>query len=236
MIKESWDYAWKGLVGKWSRWAILALFTLIFPLGLGYLVRVLRGITPAPEPAEYTQLFVDGIMVFVIYIIYSIVVNLILVVGFLFGIAGLLPLIMNWSYYQYINVMQNPMVIISIVGFLFFFILSLIVCIIAYLGIVRFAQTGVLEEAFNIREILAIIRRIGWIRYIGALILLFVVCICTMIPFLVIGAALFAVSPRESMGLITAILIIDILALIASPFPMLIAGRFMSLLYREGTE
>lgn len=236
MIKESWNYAREGLAGKWSRWAILALFILIFPLCLGYLVRVLQGITPAPEPAEYTRLFVDGIMVFVIYIIYSIVINLILIIGVIFGMAGLLPLFLNWGYYNYTDFMLNSTFIISIVVFLFFFILSLIVCLIAYLGIVRFAKTGVIEEAFHIREILAIIRKIGWIRYIGALILLFIVCICTMIPFLIIGAVIYAVSLKESMGLIIAVLIIDILALVAMPFPTLMAGRFMSLLYNEGTE
>ena len=43
---------------------------IIFPLILGYIVRIYRGEKPAPEPGEWATLFIDGLKLLVVHIVY----------------------------------------------------------------------------------------------------------------------------------------------------------------------
>jgi len=53
-------------------------------------------------------------------------------------------------------------------------IVAFVLGLLATIGIVRFARTGRIGEAFNFSEILSSIRKIGWGPYILALIILIV--------------------------------------------------------------
>ena len=64
-----------------------------------------------------------------------------------------------------------------------------ILALFAIIGVIRFARTGTMEEAFNFNAILATIGKIGWVSYIISLIVLVVVVaivtgILSMIPFI----------------------------------------------------
>ena len=57
------------------------------------------------------------------------------------------------------------------------------------MGVIRFARTGSMGEAFNFSAILATIGRIGWLSYIFALIIMIIIigiveAICSAIPFI----------------------------------------------------
>ena len=75
--------------------------------------------------------------------------------------------------------------------------------IFASIGVIRFARTGSMGEAFNIREILITIGKIGWVTYISSLVVLFVavivveivITILGMIPFLGIIIQLVFIAP-----------------------------------------
>jgi len=74
-------------------------------------------------------------------------------------------------------------------GLLVFIILAIIIGIISSIGIIRFARTGSMGEAFNFGAITATIGKIGWINYIIALIIMgIIICIieliCSLIPFI----------------------------------------------------
>lgn len=207
MLSESFEYTKDAVWGRWGRWALLVVCTIIFPLLYGYILEVLRGTKPAPELQNWWKLFVDGILYLVISIIYAIpiIIVAILTVGgsALFFISG------------------NPAMNVGglgmmVIGFLVIFILAILIGLIAIIGMVRFARTGEFGEAFNFSEILATIDSIGWGHYILALIILYVV----------VGVVSFVLAVIPFLGVV--------LSLIFSAPIAIFTARYIALLYDDG--
>ncbi|MDD1661488.1 MAG: DUF4013 domain-containing protein, partial [Methanomicrobiales archaeon] len=70
VLNESIEYAKDAVWGKWARWILLIIASIIFPLIMGYELEVYRGKKPAPEPENWGKLFIDGIKLLIIQIIY----------------------------------------------------------------------------------------------------------------------------------------------------------------------
>lgn len=184
MVGESFEYAKEAVVGKWNKWIMLIIATIILGIPLaGYSLKVLRGDKPAPEVSDWGTLFIDGIKYMIIMLIYMIPAMIVL-----FVVVGASVLA---------TMSSNPSAAMAAVGgilfgLLLFFVVALITAIFAIIGAVRFARTGKMGEAFNFSEILVTIGKIGWGSYIIALIVLFVVqmiiafilSIIMMIPYL----------------------------------------------------
>ena len=184
MVGESFEYAKEAVVGKWNQWIMLIIATIILGIPLaGYSLKVLRGDRPAPEVSDWGTLFIDGIKLIIIMLIYMIPAMIVL-----FVVVGASALA---------SMSSNPSAAMAAVGgilfgLLLFFVVALITAIFAIIGEVRFARTGKMGEAFNFSEILGTIGKIGWGPYIIALIVLFVVqmiiafivSIIMMIPYL----------------------------------------------------
>lgn len=180
MLSDSLEYTKEGLMGKWVKWILLIISVIIFPLILGYMLKVLKGTTPAPEIDDWVGMFIDGIKVIIVEFIYMIPV---LIVMFLFVGGSALGM-----------ASQDPGVAMAamgaaMLGFLVAIILALIISLIAMIGVVRLARTDSIGEAFNFKAILDTIGQIGWVTYIIALIVLYVVIgviafILGLIPFL----------------------------------------------------
>ena len=49
IIGESIEYAKEAVWEKWTKWILLVVSTIIFPLLLGYVMEIYRGTKPAPE-------------------------------------------------------------------------------------------------------------------------------------------------------------------------------------------
>jgi hypothetical protein len=163
MVGESFEYAKDAVVGKWNQWLMLIIATILLGLPLmGYIMKVLRGEKPAPEVADWGTLFVDGIKYLIVVIIWAIPF---MIVYFLTIGAGVVAM------------MSGDMAAIGamLVGFVIAFIVGVITAVFAIIGVVRFARTGSIGEAFNFTEILATIAKIGWVPYIIALVVLIVV-------------------------------------------------------------
>lgn len=184
MVGESFEYAKEAVVGKWNKWVMLLIATILLGLPLmGYSLKVLRGEKPAPEVEGWGTLFIDGIKYLIISIIYAIPAFIVLF--FVIGVSAL-------------SAMSNDpaasMAAIGsmMIGLLVFFVVMLIIGIFELIGVVRFARTGSIGEAFNFSAILATIGKIGWVPYIIALIVLgvvgvifgIIVTILMMIPIL----------------------------------------------------
>ena len=185
MIGESFGYAKEGLVGKWMKWILLLIATILLTLPLmGYTLRILRGEKPSPEVENWGTLFIDGIKYLIIGIIYAIPL-------FIIAFLTLAPLVM-----EAMAASGNPAAVNSIamgavgtflLGLVIFFIAAIIIGLFANIGIVRFARTGSMGEAFNFGAILATIAKIGWVNYIIALIIMGIIfgvveMICALIP------------------------------------------------------
>jgi len=166
MVGESFAYAKDAVVGKWMQWLLLLVATILLSIPLlGYTLKVFRGEKPAPEVTDWVTLIVDGIKYLIVSIIWFIPC---LIIAFFTIGAGIASYVMN------------PAAIIGIIGgMLFGFLILLVVAIItgllATIGIVRFARTGSMGEAFNFGAILETIGKIGWVDYIIALIIIGVI-------------------------------------------------------------
>ncbi len=181
MLSESFEYAKEGLVGKWMKWLLLLVATILLAIPLlGYELKILRGEKPSPEVTDWGTLIIDGIKYAIILIIYLIPLIIIAAVS-------IAPLV--WAI-----ISQNPAAILAgiggaLIGLVVFVIVAIIIALFACFGIIRFARTGSMGEAFNFSAILSTIGRIGWGSYIIALIILFVILgivqgILSAIPFI----------------------------------------------------
>ena len=195
MVGESFEYAKEAVVGKWNKWLMLIIATILFGLPLmGYAMKVLRGEKPAPEVNDWGALFIDGIKYFIVSLIYAlpIIIVWILVMG------ASAAAIMSGNY----SAMMAALGAMAL-GVLVMFVLAVIISVFEVIGIVRFARTGSIGEALNMSAILATINKIGWVPYIIALIVLIVVGIIvgiivgilTMIPYLGIIIYLCLIAP-----------------------------------------
>ena len=84
MVGESFEYAKEAVVGKWNKWVMLIIATILLGLPLmGYAMKVLRGEKPAPEVEDWGTLFIDGIKYLIVSLIYAlpIIIVWVLVMG-----------------------------------------------------------------------------------------------------------------------------------------------------------
>jgi hypothetical protein len=170
LVTESFEYSKEALWGKWVRWLLLVISTIIFPLILGYGMEIYKGKKPAPEPEQWIHLFVNGLKLFVAGLIWAIPVFIVLII---LGGASIVALVTG-------GIFINPAAIAAgvggiIIAILLAVILGFIISLIWTLGQVRLGMTERFGEAFNVTAILATIRKIGWGDYIVALIILWII-------------------------------------------------------------
>ena len=195
MVGESFEYAKEAVVGKWNKWVMLIIATILLGLPLmGYVMKILRGEKPAPEVDDWGTLFIDGIKAFIVYLIYGIPIFIVYAILLVVGI-GAMATGDETAAMAGIGVM--------LLGMLVVFILAIIIALFELIGMVRFARTGSIGEAFNFSAIRATIGKIGWVPYIIALVVLcvvgvifgIVVGILMMIPILGLLLYLCVISP-----------------------------------------
>lgn len=176
MVGDSFEYAKEAVVGKWNKWVMLIIATILLGLPLmGYILKVLRGEKPAPEVEDWGTLFIDGIKFLIVYIIWMIPIMIVWAILIGVGFAGA----MTGDETAAMAAVGTMMV-----GILVVFILAIIIGLFAMIGVVRFARTGSIGEAFNFSAILATISKIGWVPYIIAIVVLGV---CGIVFGIVVG-------------------------------------------------
>jgi hypothetical protein len=166
MVGDSFAYAKEAVVGKWNKWVMLIIATILLGLPLmGYALKVLRGDKPAPEVEDWGTLFIDGIKYLIVAVIWMlpvyIVLGILMVIGFGAAMTGDESAAMAG-----IGIMVVGMIVVAI--------LAIIIALFMMIGVVRFARTGSIGEAFNFSAIRSTIAKIGWVPYIIALIVLMV--------------------------------------------------------------
>jgi hypothetical protein len=167
MVGESFEYTKDAVVGKWNKWVMLIIATILLGLPLaGYAMKVLRGEKPAPEVDDWGTLFIDGIKYLIVCLIYAI--PLIIIWIFVMG-AGAVAMMSGDS-----AAMMAAIGALG-VGLFVMIVLGIIIGVFEVIGVVRFARTGSIGEAFNFSAILATIGKLGWVPYIIAIVVLGVV-------------------------------------------------------------
>ncbi len=173
----------------------------------GFLLKILRGDNPLPEVANFGMLFADGIKYMIIEIIYMIPV--IIVLAAVAGAAILAAISKGIAPHNLAAALLGP----ALVGVLIAFILAIILGLLTVIGVIRFARTGKMGEAFNFSAILSTISKIGWGSYILALIVLAVILV------IIYGI----------LGLIP--ILGPIIEIIMGPFITVFAARYICQLY-----
>jgi hypothetical protein len=208
MVGDAFAYAKDAVLGKWMQWLLLVIATILLCIPLmGYSIKVLRGEKPAPEVTGWGTLFVDGIKYFIVSIIWALPCLIIL----FFAMASFIFALISGNTEQAMQLLGG-----ALIGLLIFVIVAIITGLLATIGIIRFARTGSMSEAFNFGEILATIGKIGWGTYILAMIVLIIVQIVFSI---VIGIVMMI----PVLGLIIELVLIAPITLFEA--------RYLSLLY-----
>ncbi len=210
IIEDSFGYAKEGLAGRWDRWILLIFSCIIFPFYWGYVLRIYRGADPSPRLDNWGTMFVDGIRLLFISLIYAIPV--LILCFLLFESADM------------IRSSVNPAAIGSLIlavlgGAIILIIVALLTWLIVMTAGVRFARKDTMSEAFNFGAIFSHIGRIGWMTYIIALLMLLIALINIVIICLVINMVI------PYLGII--------LFLILLPFMSLFSPRYITLLYES---
>jgi Protein of unknown function (DUF4013) len=204
---------------NWGKVLILGIIMiasiLIVPIFLfyGYIFRIIKatlaGIDELPDFDEIGEMFVDGIKVFVVAIIYAIPVVIIsIIIGAITGSSTSTAVSLN-----------PTMVWALMLGYIVYIIVAIIIGLIEVIAIANMAYyEGDLGAAFRFSEILDHIARIGWGKYIATYI---VIAIIAFIGFLI--------------GLLTFLIIIGIilLPLIIAPYIAMFGSRAIALLFIE---
>jgi hypothetical protein len=185
MLGDAYEYTKEALVGHWMRWLILLVGTIIFPIILGYTVLVYRGERTPPDPQDWVAVFVDGIKLFVVQLIYALPV---LVINLVLNMLVLMPVTAtSGPGGTPSEPISGALVGAAVLIFVVLAVVSILVSLISMMASVRFARTDSIGEAFNFSAILAHIGRIGWGSYIIALIVLYVVLFAVVVVLTVLG-------------------------------------------------
>jgi hypothetical protein len=188
----------------------------------GYLINVLRGEQTLPEISNPTLLFSDGIKFMIIQLIYFILPTIVLLASILIAVTAAYGGNPVTDSTKMMTVMGS-----LLIGLVIFGILAIIFSLFWVIGIVRFARTGDIWQAFRIHEILATIRSIGWLQYFLALVILFITLFAYAIAMYLIQTVLMIIP---LIGVIFY-LFVSLIQIILAPVIAVYTFRYISLLY-----
>lgn len=207
MLGDAFEYTREGLIGKWTKWLLLIVISLVPIVNFimyGYLMEITRGARVVPELDDYGRLFFDGLKLFVVGLIYAIPLFIVyaLILGATFALMG------SGSDTGAVAGFGTMMI-----GFLVVFILGVMIALFEVIGAIRLARTDSIGEAFNFSAILAHIGRIGWGPYVVALVV--------VIAAIVVVEVVLSIIPILGW----------LLLLILMPAFNIFAARYVTLLY-----
>jgi|Deesub1362B_J571_1020462.scaffolds.fasta_scaffold00038_107 hypothetical protein len=190
----------KRLLEDTSKLLILVVIGIIPIVNIiitGYYARIIKsGRRDPPELQDYGGMFIDGLKIIVTIVVYFLIPIALILMG-----AGM-------SYLS--GIIATPFFILGIV-------LSLLIAVIAVMGVTHMVYTGRFSNAFEFRRILNIISRVGWGSYIVWILILWV-----------LSLIMFAFSEIPFIGwIITAFLL---------PLYAVFSGRTSYLIYIIGSE
>ena len=211
IIGKAFTYTKDGFLGEWKRWILLLILVFIqaitfylVPVFNGYLLRVAGSNDSAPDVNQWVKLFIDGWKVLIVELIYMLPVIILAVV---FGFLALVPELMVIASGGTPNIQILLGMVLSLA---IIFLVSIIITLFLFRGIIRLGQTGKLGEAFNFGAInKAISSGVGWLGYIGYCILLWIIIV-------IYGIVIGLLNVIPIVGLILALIITPLVAVFST--------------------
>ena len=192
---------------------IIPLF-ILFGYGLRVIRKSVEGETEPPAFDALGAMIVDGLKYLVAVIGYFLIPGILMGMGIMSAIASIPSYDMMGGGASVITLLTGSGL------FLLGVLLSIVISVIANMGIANMAHTGKLGAAFRFGEILRIIGSIGWGRYIiWYIILNIIVLLCT------VAGLLAGIIPI--VGALVYVLLI-------APYATIFQYRATGLIYREG--
>jgi fumarate reductase subunit C len=174
---------------------------------MGYTMEVMRGKKPAPPLENWWKLFVDGLKLFVVGIIYALPVILLAIVL----IGGSVLLLMNPE-----TLMEGLGTMFA--GLIVIIVIAVLISLISTMGNVRLSRTNSMAEAFNFGAIFERIGRIGWGSYFISL----------LIMYIIIGVVVVAIALIPFIG--------GLINLILAPAYSIFTSRYITQIYDSVPE
>jgi hypothetical protein len=229
ILGDAFSYTKEGVVNNLNRWLklILAILCLGLPYN-GYVMRVYRGASPAPEVNQWGTLFTDGLKMLAVGIVYAIplLILWVLIYGTLF--LGIISGSTDG------NAMASfaPNLFLMML----FYLLEFAVAVILPIAYIRFARTGTVGEAFNFSGIFGTIGRIGWLNYIIAIVLVSVIIgipvFVLVFGFILVGGASLYMLKDAGIFIFLALLaVMLLLILVIAPLFGVFQARYMTRVY-----
>jgi len=209
IVGNSFEYA-KKLFSDLGRLAILIVLDIIPIVNLivmGYMTRVVRDTPISAEPPplrDYGDMFIQGLKVAIVGIVYMLVPIILVALGFGAFIFGAFGMGMFFPTFGALGIG------LFIVGM----ILAIGIAIIMAMAIVHMVKNNSFGKAFAIGEVLGIIGKIGWGKYILWLIIMFIIAVVVV-----------AVGSIPAIGWL--------ISLIIGPVFLVFFGRSAALIYSE---
>lgn len=208
----------------WKKVLILGILFLIsfliIPafLVMGYFFRILKGsiagFEELPDFEEWGEMFIDGLKLFIVQIVYFLIPAIVILIGIWASFASI-----STGYISDPTAFIGIMGVTAIIGI----ILALILGLVANIAISNMAlNNGELGAAFRFSEILEQISTIGWGKYIVWYIVMIVIGIIGLIIARVLNIIPF-------IGTIIALLTVY-------PYLNMFAARSLSLLYSSSVN
>ena len=216
---------------KWGKIIILGII-LIIPIvnfiGLGYLFRVLKatfaGIDDVPEFDEAGELFIDGLKILVVGIVYAIPVFIIgAIISLIFGVsAG--------------STVSSFDMFAILAGSLVYVILAIIIGLIESIAIANMAlYEGELGAAFKFSEVMDRISAIGWGKYIiWYIVMILIGIIAYLVAAVLIGIIAYLVA--AGISILTFGIGIILVILVIAPYISVFGARSLALLFASSEE
>jgi hypothetical protein len=232
MLKDSFAYTKEGIFDKINRWVLLIIGTIILTIPLlGYVAKIFRAEKPAPEVQNWGSLFVDGIKLLIVEIVYFIPVMILwAIMMFVLG-SSVSPAANPYGAYG-----MTPMTGMAGAGAfgILIFLVEIVIAILLPVALIRFARSGNFNDAFDFHAIFDKIGKIGWVSYIIALIIGgLVVGIPLFIIMFIISAIIMAVMGLSALMVLPVIMVI--IYLILAPLIAVFMGRYMTLVFDSVT-
>jgi hypothetical protein len=160
---------------------VLGIIPIVNLIVTGYASRVLKespGADSPPKLENYGDLFIDGLKIVIASIIYMLIPLILIAAGFVPFFAAMKlgppPVTMAGGFTPaYMGLLGGTEIVLVLVGLLVAFVMLILLAA----GIAHMIKTGKFGKAFAFGEILNVIGKIGWGKYIAWLILIVILAI-----------------------------------------------------------
>jgi hypothetical protein len=229
-------YTRQGVFENSDRWLklILAILCLGIPMN-GYVMRIYQGLHPAPEVDRWGALFVDGLKLILLGLVYAIPIFILYAIMY----GGIFLAAMSESPTHFDAAMKSgwaPNIGLMVLIFL----VEIAIGIIMPVASIRFARTNSFSEGFNVGAILTYIGKIGWINYIIALVLITLVIaipICIIVlGFILLGGITIVIFKLNSIVILGSIFAMILIILILAPLFAVFQASYITRVYDSAVQ